>query len=209
MNEAEIIITTCDNAYTLDPEAFSVNVIILDECSQAIEPAALLPVERFVKTLRLVILGGNDQQLQPFVISTAADNEFQPQLRKSWFERMRLSTVVPCITLGQQYRMQPKISNIIISRFYQDKLVDDASTSIVRPVYNKYMSLAKSLNRASPEWAASQWPESNLLMVDMPEGAHTFSKTDACGSRYNSGHILIVRNLCLTLFAPTSGIRNH
>jgi hypothetical protein len=105
LNKAEIIITTCDNTYTLDPEPFGVNVIILDECSQTIEPAALLPVERFIKTLRLVILGGDDQQLQPFVISTAADNEFQPQLRKSWFEHMRLSTVVPCITLGQQYRM--------------------------------------------------------------------------------------------------------
>jgi hypothetical protein len=78
--------------------------------------------------------------------------------------------------------MRPEISNIIISRLYQDKLVDDASTSIARPVYNKYMSLAKSLNWTSPEWAASQWPESNLLMVDMLEGARTFSKTDACGS---------------------------
>jgi hypothetical protein len=80
LNKAEIIIMTCDNAYTLDPEAFGVNVIILNECSQAIRPAALLPVEWFVKTLRLVILGGDDQQFQPFVISTAADNEFQPQL---------------------------------------------------------------------------------------------------------------------------------
>ena len=43
-------------------------------------------------------------------------------------------------------------------------------------------------------------------MIDMPEGARTFSKSDAYGSRYNSGHILIVRDLCLTLLAPTSGI---
>jgi regulator of nonsense transcripts 1 len=146
LNEAEIIVTTCDNAYTLDPEAFGASVVILDECSQATEPAALLPVERFIKTLKLVILGGDDQQLQPFVISTAAENEFQAQLWKSWFERVRLSTFVPCITLGQQYRMRPEISNIIISHFYKDKLVNDVSTSLARPIYNKYMSIAESLN---------------------------------------------------------------
>jgi len=71
------------------------------------------------------------------------------------------------------------------------------------------MSFADSLNWTSPEWAASQWPKSNVLMINIPEGSRTFSKTDASGSRYNSGHILIVRDLCLTLLAPTSGIRNH
>lgn len=206
LREAEIVITTCDNAYTLDPEAFPANIIILDECSQAIEPAALLPVVRFIKSLRLVILGGDDEQLQPFVISTPADNEFQAQLRKSWFERVRTSTVVPCITLGQQYRMRPEISSIVIRHFYKDRLVDDPSVKIPRPTYIKFMSLAESLGQRRPEWAASQWPMSNVLMVDMPEGARTFSKTDAYGSKYNSGHILIVRDLCLTLLAPTSGI---
>lgn len=209
LNEAEIIITTCDNAYTLDAEAFGAKVVILDECSQGTEAAVLLPVERFIKTLKLVILGGDDQQLQPFVISTAAENEFHAQLRKSWFERVRLSTFVPCITLGQQYRMRPEISNIIIRHFYKDKLVDDPSTSVARPTYNKYMSLADLLNRTRPEWAASDWPKSNVLMIDMPEGARAFSITDPSGSRYNSGHILIVRDLCLTLLAPSSGIHSH
>jgi hypothetical protein len=116
LKEAEIVITTCNNAYTLNLEAFPANVIVLDECSQAIEPSALLPVVRFIKSLKLVILGGDDEQLQPFVISTIAKNEFQAQLRKSWFERLRSSMVAPCITLGQQYRMRPEISSIVISR---------------------------------------------------------------------------------------------
>jgi hypothetical protein len=91
----------CDNTYTLDPEAFPANIIVLDKCSQAIEPAALLPVVQFIKSLRLVILGGDDKQLQPFVISNAAENKFQAQLQKSWFEHVRSSMVVLCITLGQ------------------------------------------------------------------------------------------------------------
>ena len=81
------------------------------------------------------------------------------------------------------------------------------STSVTRPVYIKYMSLADSLSQMRPEWAASQWPKSNVLIIDMAEGVRTFSKTDAHGSRYNSGHILIVRDLCLTLLVPTSGIQ--
>jgi hypothetical protein len=59
--ETEIIVTICDNVYILDSENFGTIVIILDECSQATEPAALLPVEQFIKTLRLIILGGDDQ----------------------------------------------------------------------------------------------------------------------------------------------------
>ena len=46
-------------------------------------------------------------------------------------------------------------------------------------------------------------------MIDMPERARTFSRTDPSRSRYNSGHILIVRDLCLTLLAPTSGIHSY
>jgi hypothetical protein len=209
LGETDIVITTCDNSYTLDPDAFPASVVIIDECSQAIEPAALLPITRFVKNLQLVVLGGDDQQLQPFALSTPADNEFQPQLRKSWFERVRLSTVVPCITLGQQYRMRPEISRIIINHFYPGKLQNDISTSIQRPVYVEYMKLAKALSESKPKWAASQWPLANVLMVDMPEGTRTWSKFDATGSRYNSGHILIVRDLCLTILAPSSGIHHR
>jgi hypothetical protein len=102
--------------------------------------------------------------------------------------------------------MRPEISSIVISRFYPDKLQDDVSTSVTCPVYIKYMSLADSLSQTRPEWAASQWPRSNVLIIDMAEGVYTFSKTDAHGSRYNSSYILIVRDLYLTLLALTSGI---
>jgi hypothetical protein len=60
LGETDIDITTCDNSYTLDPDTFTASVVIIDECSQAIEPAALLPITRFIKTLQLVVLGGDD-----------------------------------------------------------------------------------------------------------------------------------------------------
>jgi hypothetical protein len=99
--EAHIAITTCDNTYTLNPDHFTASIIIVDECSQTIKPAMMLPVVRFLKNLRLIILAGDDEQLRPFVLSTSSENEFEKQLKKSWFERVRLSSVVPTITLTQ------------------------------------------------------------------------------------------------------------
>jgi hypothetical protein len=40
--QTKIAISTCDNSYTLNPEFFTANFIIADECSQTIEPASLL-----------------------------------------------------------------------------------------------------------------------------------------------------------------------
>jgi hypothetical protein len=92
----DIVITTCDNSWTLSPKRFWPNIIILDESSQAIKAAALLPVAQFLGSLEQVIFAGDDQQLQPFVLSTPDENKFKSQLRKSWFEKARLSAVVPC-----------------------------------------------------------------------------------------------------------------
>jgi superfamily I DNA and/or RNA helicase len=44
LGETGIVITTCNNSYTLDPDTLTASVVIIDECSQAIEPAALLPI---------------------------------------------------------------------------------------------------------------------------------------------------------------------
>lgn len=204
LDRMHIVVTTCDNSWTLSPERFQPDIIILDECSQATEAAALLPVAQFHERLEQVIFAGDDQQLQPFVLSTPDENEFEPQLRKSWFERARLSAVVPCVTLGLQYRMRPEISRLIIERFYQNKLQNDASTLQDRPAYRAYMQIAREMNLNGVEWADSEWPISNVLMVDMPDGTRTLSKTDGAGSRFNNAHLAIVRDICLALLAPNS-----
>ena len=46
-------------------------------------------------------------------------------------------------------------------------------------------------------------------MVDIPEDTCTYSKLDTTQSRYNSGYILIIQDLCLTLLAPGSGISDQ
>lgn len=201
-----IVVSTCDNSWTLRPELFQPNIIILDECSQAVEASALLPVVQFLGNLEQVIFAGDDQQLQPFVLSTPDENEFSEQLRKSWFERARLSAVVPCVTLGLQYRMRPEISRLIIQNFYSNKLQDDDSTREDRPTYNHYMRVAEELNLGGVYWAASEWPVSNVVMVDMNDGVRTFSRSDSAGSRFNIGHIAVVRDICQTLLGPETEI---
>lgn len=207
--ETDIAITTCDNSYTLNPDYFTAGVIIADESSQTIEPATLLPIVRFIKNLRLVILAGDDEQLRPFVLSTSNENEFEAQLKKSWFERVRFSTVVPTITLGQQYRMRPEISKLVIKYFYNTKLHDDLSVNINRPTYNRYIDLCKNLNKTGPTWAASEWPIYNVVMIDMKKGAKTPSKNDRSDSKYNNGHVIIVRDLLNLLLHPDTGIRGQ
>ena len=201
-----IVVSTCDNSTTLNTEYFRPNIIILDESSQAIEAAALLPVVQFLGSLEQIVFAGDDQQLQPFVLSTPSENEFSEQLRKSWFERARLSAVVPCVTLGQQYRMRPEISRLIIKHFYPNKLQNDESTMVDRPAYNNYMRVAENLNLSGVYWAASEWPISNIIMVDMEDGVRTFSQSDSAGSKFNHGHIAVVRDICLALLGPETDI---
>ena len=81
--ETNIAITTYDNSYTLNPNYLIASIIITDESSQTIEPATLLPIVRFIKNLRLVILTGDDEQLRLFILSTSNKNEFEAQLKKS------------------------------------------------------------------------------------------------------------------------------
>src|SRR5580692_3123527 len=97
--------------------------------------------------------------------------------------------------------MRPEISRLIIKHFYQNKLKDDQSTTVDRSAYRAYMQVARELNLGGIDWAASEWPVSNILMVDMPDGTRTLSKTDSAGSKFNNGHIAIVRDICLTLLA--------
>ena len=117
---------------------------------------ALYILNRFLKNLRLVILAGDDEQLRPFVLSTSSENEFEKQLKKSWFERVRLSSVVPTITLTQKYRMRPEISRLVIQYFYAEELQDNHSVEIDRPVYTKYIELCGRLNQNITIWAASE-----------------------------------------------------
>ena len=96
--------------------------MLMDEATQATEPAALVPV---VKGARQIVLVGDHRQLPPTVISRRAGSG---GLRRSLFERFVDMGIRPLL-LDTQYRMHPSISEFPNSQFYAGMLQNGVSES--------------------------------------------------------------------------------
>ncbi|ELR18662.1 uncharacterized protein ACA1_393280 [Acanthamoeba castellanii str. Neff] len=93
-------------------------LVILDECSQMLEPHSMIPLARF--NCQKLIAVGDPLQLPP-VLESFANKE--DGLAKTLF--IRLSTIgFPPIMLRTQYRCHPAISGIANRLFYEGKLLD-------------------------------------------------------------------------------------
>ncbi|XP_033122014.1 probable helicase MAGATAMA 3 [Anneissia japonica] len=88
--------------------------VLLDEASQATEPAAMVPLQYGCQRLCLV---GDDKQLPPLVKSSNAD-----QLEVSIFERLRQT--FPTHLLNIQYRMHPTLAAFPSLKFYENQLLN-------------------------------------------------------------------------------------
>ncbi|ABO94603.1 predicted protein, partial [Ostreococcus lucimarinus CCE9901] len=93
------------------------DVVIIDEASQAVEPAALIPLQ-WIKPDGVIIMVGDSQQLAPTVISRSAQRAYYGY---SLFERLS-DCGVPTFTLRDQYRMHPDIVKFPSERFYRGLL---------------------------------------------------------------------------------------
>ena len=93
------------------------DVVIIDEASQAVEPASMVALQ-WLKPDGLVILVGDSKQLGPTVISNAAN---RAHFGSSLFERMQ-SVGLPRYELSEQYRMHPEILRFPNWQFYTDSL---------------------------------------------------------------------------------------
>ena len=78
--QAAIIISTCNNAATISGGCFRPCLLVADKYGQAIEVDVCMPLSYFADSLKLVVLGRDDEQLPPFVASDASNNEFYIQL---------------------------------------------------------------------------------------------------------------------------------
>ncbi|MBO58016.1 MAG: hypothetical protein CMA77_03360 [Euryarchaeota archaeon] len=115
LNCAEVVCSTCIGVghMVLGEKKFS-NVLI-DEATQAIEPATWVPIMRGSRRLVLV---GDHRQLPPTVISRRAEDD---GLRLSMFERLVEIGINPHM-LKTQYRMHPVISEFSSARYYDNQL---------------------------------------------------------------------------------------
>ena len=155
LEHAQVICATCVGAggRLLDSRRFP--LVLLDEATQATEPASLIPL---TKGARHVVLVGDHHQLPPTVISRRAEED---GLACSLFERL-VALEAPATMLTTQYRMHPVIREWPSERFYGGQLEDGI--------------LAEE--RAAP--AGFVWPDWNAPVAFIPvEGAEDTSPDGA------------------------------
>jgi regulator of nonsense transcripts 1 len=122
LDRAQVLCCTCIGSghELLDGRRFS--RVLIDEATQATEPAALVPL---VRGARQIVLVGDHRQLPPTVISRRAGSG---GLGRSLFERMVEVGISPHL-LRIQYRMHPAISAFPNEHFYEGKLEDGVKVS--------------------------------------------------------------------------------
>ena len=125
LEHAQVICATCVGAGHLLLDSRRFPLVLLDEATQATEPASLIPL---TKGARHLVLVGDHHQLPPTVISRRAEED---GLARSLFERL-IALGAPSTMLTTQYRMHPVIREWPSERFYQGRL-EDGVTAADRP----------------------------------------------------------------------------
>ena len=120
LEHAQVICATCVGAGDLLLDSRRFPLVLVDEATQATEPASLIPL---TKGARHVVMVGDHHQLPPTVISRRAENE---GLSCSLFERL-MALGAPSTILTTQYRMHPVIREWPSERFYGGQLEDGVS----------------------------------------------------------------------------------
>ena len=117
LDKTQIVCCTCIGSgnQILDGRRFP--QVLIDEATQATEPASLVPL---IRGARQVVLVGDHKQLPPTVLSFRAEEK---GLRRSLFERLVDLGIEPLL-LTKQYRMHPAISKFPNQQFYSNKLID-------------------------------------------------------------------------------------
>lgn len=127
LKNAQVVCCTCigSGADILDNMMFE--RVLVDEATQATEPAVLVPI---TNKCRQLVLVGDHCQLPPTVLSTRAEEE---GLGVPLFSRM-VACGVPPFMLDTQYRMHPSIAMFPSDLFYGGKLLNGVSAPERRPL---------------------------------------------------------------------------
>jgi len=126
LSEVDVICSTCAGCGMETLQGRNFPVVIIDEATQATEPAALCAL---VKGSEHVILLGDHFQLPPTITSPRAS---AGGLGESLFQRL-VSLGVSSYMLETQYRMHPAISDFPSIEFYKGKLLDGITAEVREP----------------------------------------------------------------------------
>jgi hypothetical protein len=127
LKRAQVVCCTCIGSGGDILDSMTFDRILVDEATQATEPAILVPLMRGCRQLVLV---GDHCQLPPTVLSTRAEEEGHGV---PLFSRMVACGVHPFM-LDTQYRMHPSIAMFPSDLFYGGKLNNGVSAPERRPL---------------------------------------------------------------------------
>lgn len=127
LTEVKVVGATCASTVFSILESSAFPVVILDECSQMIEPLSLLPIGKFQTEYMIAV--GDPLQLPPQLSTNSIEsNKSNPNgLEKTLFTRLAATGIKP-ILLRTQYRCHPAHSKIANTLFYEGRLIDGIST---------------------------------------------------------------------------------
>ncbi|CAD7966035.1 unnamed protein product [Amoebophrya sp. A120] len=125
---AQVVVATCigSGMDALDVGG-SYDLVVIDEASQALEPATLVALERAGQDVKHVVLIGDHKQLPPTVLC----NDYQVGV--SLFQRLADRGVDP-LMLIEQRRMHSLIADFPNKNFYNGRLLNATDDAQLQPV---------------------------------------------------------------------------
>ncbi|WP_290711454.1 AAA domain-containing protein, partial [Flavihumibacter sp. CACIAM 22H1] len=122
IDRTQVITATLVGAAHSSIEKLRYHTVVLDEATQALEPAAWIPLLKGKK----LVLAGDHHQLAPTVKSTEAAAK---GLAVSLFEKLVATWPETVTMLREQYRMHAAIMEFSNQEFYENKLVAAATVA--------------------------------------------------------------------------------
>jgi hypothetical protein len=164
LKSAQVICCTCIGSGGDILDTITFDRILVDEATQATEPAVLVPLMRGCRQLVLV---GDHCQLPPTVLSTKAEEEGHGV---PLFSRM-VACGVPPFMLDTQYRMHPCIAMFPSDLFYGGKLLNGVSAPERRPL-------------AGFPWPREEFPVAFVPVkgVEMDDGVSKMNEAEAAAA---------------------------
>jgi len=164
LKKAQIICCTCIGSGGDILDAMTFDRVLVDEATQATEPAVLVPLMRGCRQLVLV---GDHCQLPPTVLSTRAEEEGHGV---PLFSRM-VACGVPPFMLDTQYRMHPCIAMFPSDLFYGGKLLNGVTAPERRPL-------------AGFPWPREEFPVAYLPVkgTEMDDGVSKLNEAEAAAA---------------------------
>ena len=118
INESDVVCCTLESSMKKCLDYLKFDTIIIDEATQAVEVASILPIVHYPSRLILI---GDQKQLGP--VLSGEDNSEKYKFKTSLFVRL-LKEGYEYVMLDIQFRMHPKISWLSSSLFYEGEITD-------------------------------------------------------------------------------------